>query len=162
MRLKAGALWKCTNRECSSEIAVALGAKMEGAANPRCCCGSVMKRPFARPVVMKITAPADVERIRRMLEQAEEWYVSWNWAQGQYPWLLKVLALPHITPCRAMRVSRELLFTSVVAFLGAGTYLIHGALARPLAAESASVIAGAVFCALALVGIYFLWKPAGR
>jgi hypothetical protein len=70
MRLNAGARWKCTNRECGSEIVVALGAKIEGFANLRCCCGSVMKQPYARPVLKTITDPADIERLLGKQEQA--------------------------------------------------------------------------------------------
>lgn len=72
MRLGPGGHWKCTNPECGAEIIVALAAKIEGSANPRCCCGSVMKRPYQRPTLTKITEPAEIDRIRRQLESSNE------------------------------------------------------------------------------------------
>jgi hypothetical protein len=72
MRLRLGARWKCTNPECGAEIIVALAAKIEGSANPRCCCGSVMKRPYRRPTLTKITEAAEIDGIRRHLESSNE------------------------------------------------------------------------------------------
>lgn len=72
MRLGSGGHWKCTNPECGAEIIVALAAKIEGSANPRCCCGSVMKRPYHRPTLTKIMEPAEIDRIRRQLEASND------------------------------------------------------------------------------------------
>ena len=72
MRLTPGGHWKCTNPECGAEIIVALAAKIEGSANPRCCCGSDMKKHYQRPALTKITEPAEIDRTRRKLESSKE------------------------------------------------------------------------------------------
>ena len=68
MRLREGARWICTNAECHAEFIVSLSAKMEGASNPRCCCGSSLKQPYLRPMLTTIRKPEEVGRLRRLLE----------------------------------------------------------------------------------------------
>ena len=46
-----------------------LSAKMEGASNPRCCCGSLMKRPYLQPILTTIRRPEELGRLRRLMEQ---------------------------------------------------------------------------------------------
>ncbi len=69
MRLREGACWICTNAECRAEFVVSLSAKMEGASNPRCCCGSLMKQPYLQPILTTIREPEELGRLRRLLEQ---------------------------------------------------------------------------------------------
>ena len=71
MRLRKGARWICTNAECRAEFIVSLSAKMEGASNPRCCCGSPMKQPYLQPVLTTIRGPEELDRLRRLIEQSE-------------------------------------------------------------------------------------------
>ena len=72
MRLGPGGRWKCINPECGAEIFVVLAAKIEGSVNPRCCCGSAMKRSYQRPTLTNITDAAEIARIRRQLDSSNE------------------------------------------------------------------------------------------
>lgn len=69
MRLREGARWICTNAECRAELIVSLSATMEGASNPRCCCGSRMKQRYLQPILTTIRKPEELGRFRRLMEQ---------------------------------------------------------------------------------------------
>jgi hypothetical protein len=69
MRLREGARWICTNAECRGEFVVSVSAKMEGASNPRCCCGSLMKQPYLQPILTTIRESEELGRHRHLLEQ---------------------------------------------------------------------------------------------
>jgi len=64
MRLRDGERWRCTNRECRSEILVTKTGDMEGRTTPRCCCGGEMKKPYEAPRITKIERPDYLERVR--------------------------------------------------------------------------------------------------
>jgi len=49
MVLHSGERWLCSNRNCGCTIVVESGSAQDGT-NPRCSCGSVMKREFKPPV----------------------------------------------------------------------------------------------------------------
>jgi len=49
MILIAGQTYRCQNSACRAEIQVTKSS-VEGASNPRCCCGSEMKKPYVKPV----------------------------------------------------------------------------------------------------------------
>lgn len=49
MAIRKGERWHCQNQECQGEILVIVSSEVEGAANPRCSCGSIMKKPYVRP-----------------------------------------------------------------------------------------------------------------
>ncbi len=47
MRIQKGERWRCLNDACSGEIVVLASSQLEGE-NPRCACGSVMKKPYSK------------------------------------------------------------------------------------------------------------------
>ena len=49
MVMKIGERWHCTNSACGCSILVETTGNTEGK-NPRCTCGSVMKKQYAPPV----------------------------------------------------------------------------------------------------------------
>jgi hypothetical protein len=55
-----GPVYRCQNRDCRCEIKV-IRRSIEANANPRCCCGSEMKKPYSEPVLR--TLNSDVENL---------------------------------------------------------------------------------------------------
>lgn len=49
MVMKIGERWHCTNAACRCTVTVETGGEIEGQ-NPRCACGSIMKKGYASPV----------------------------------------------------------------------------------------------------------------
>jgi len=49
MRMNSGERWQCVNPACQCTVLVEISSEAEGG-NPRCTCGSVMKKPYAPPV----------------------------------------------------------------------------------------------------------------
>jgi hypothetical protein len=49
MILRKGQIYRCQNPECRAEIEVVKDS-IEAVSNPLCCCGSEMKKAYARPV----------------------------------------------------------------------------------------------------------------
>ncbi len=49
MVMKSGERWHCTNPTCRCAVLVENTGEMEGQ-NPRCACGSVMKKLYSPPV----------------------------------------------------------------------------------------------------------------
>jgi hypothetical protein len=51
MTMRSGQLWECQNRACRCEILVVAPSEAKNGRNPRCCCGSPMKKsnPKIRP-----------------------------------------------------------------------------------------------------------------
>jgi hypothetical protein len=50
-----GQQYVCQNRGCGCEIVVRKPS-IEGDANPKCCCGVEMKKPYSPPTVRKLDA----------------------------------------------------------------------------------------------------------
>jgi predicted nucleic acid-binding Zn ribbon protein len=50
MRMTEGHIYRCQNLHCGSEIKV-VKKSIEANANPRCCCGSQMKKLYAKPML---------------------------------------------------------------------------------------------------------------
>lgn len=48
--MRKGQRFRCQNPGCRAEIEV-IKDSMEGASNPRCCCGTVMKKLYSKPVL---------------------------------------------------------------------------------------------------------------
>lgn len=48
MVMRSGEQWRCTNPACHCEVVVQSTSEVEGA-NPRCVCGSPMKKAYSRP-----------------------------------------------------------------------------------------------------------------
>lgn len=62
MVMKSGENWHCVNPLCGCVVVVEAGGKIEGH-NPRCACGSVMKKDYSPPVFhyldfLKLPSPA--------------------------------------------------------------------------------------------------------
>jgi hypothetical protein len=53
-----GQMYRCQNRDCGCEVTV-IKPSIESNANPRCCCGSEMKKPYSKAVLR--TLNSDVE-----------------------------------------------------------------------------------------------------
>jgi hypothetical protein len=51
MRLEKGQRWLCESRYCGCEIQVVASSEVEEGMNPRCSCGSVMKKLHVAPQV---------------------------------------------------------------------------------------------------------------
>ena len=51
MRLQKGQRWQCESRYCGSEFQVLAPSEVECGINPRCSCGSMMKRISVAPHV---------------------------------------------------------------------------------------------------------------
>jgi hypothetical protein len=49
MVMKSGERWHCINPACGCVVLVESNGEVEGA-NPRCTCGSVMKKDYSPPV----------------------------------------------------------------------------------------------------------------
>jgi hypothetical protein len=49
MLMKSGEHWHCSNPACRCAILVETSGELEGQ-NPRCACGSVMKKNYSPPV----------------------------------------------------------------------------------------------------------------
>jgi hypothetical protein len=49
MVMKSGERWHCVNPACSCAVVVEANGEIEGQ-NPRCTCGSVMKKDYSPPV----------------------------------------------------------------------------------------------------------------
>lgn len=58
MRMKKGELWRCTDPVCAAEIVVVQSGSNEGFQNPRCACGSELKRLYEKPIVRQAKGSA--------------------------------------------------------------------------------------------------------
>ncbi len=63
MEIREGERWRCQNPVCQSEILVTASSKGVNGKNPRCSCGSLMKKPYVRPE-MKIVPSTEETRYR--------------------------------------------------------------------------------------------------
>lgn len=50
MVMKSGERWHCMNPACQCSVLVETTGEMEGC-NPRCACGSIMKKEYSPPVL---------------------------------------------------------------------------------------------------------------
>jgi hypothetical protein len=55
MSMTVGQRYCCQNLECGCEIVVSKSST-EADANPRCCCGAKMKKPYSPPAVRTLDA----------------------------------------------------------------------------------------------------------
>lgn len=67
MMMMKGQVYRCMNRSCNCEVVVSRGSDIEGNSNPRCCCGSEMKKPFSIPVLHEFTG-THADRVRALFE----------------------------------------------------------------------------------------------
>jgi hypothetical protein len=59
-----GQVYRCQNRDCACEIRVLRGS-IEAAANPRCCCGTEMKKPYRKPMLRTLNSEMEVLTMAR-------------------------------------------------------------------------------------------------
>ena len=64
MAIRKGERWRCQNRACESEILVLASSEVQGAANPQCSCGGIMKKRYFPPELK--TNPAGREARQRL------------------------------------------------------------------------------------------------
>ena len=48
MAMRTGQLWECRNGECGCEILVVAKSGVKSRVEPRCCCGSTLKKSYVR------------------------------------------------------------------------------------------------------------------
>lgn len=48
MTMRTGQLWECRNGACGCEILVVAKSGVKSRIEPRCCCGSMMQKSYAR------------------------------------------------------------------------------------------------------------------
>jgi hypothetical protein len=82
MRFKEGHIWRCLNDACGARIVVTRGAKFESGANPRCCCGSIMKMPYSQPRLQSTANPQEVRRLFQQLAGGTALTVGFNETPG--------------------------------------------------------------------------------
>jgi hypothetical protein len=68
--IQKGERWLCQNNACGSEILVVESSILRNDENPRCSCGSIMKKPYVRPEVSAFQARK--ETVDRSGEMASE------------------------------------------------------------------------------------------
>jgi hypothetical protein len=68
--IQKGERWLCQNNACGSEILVVESSRLRNDENPRCACGSIMKKPYVSPEVSVFNAPT--EAVERSAEMASE------------------------------------------------------------------------------------------
>jgi hypothetical protein len=54
MTMTEGQVYRCQNRKCGSEVKV-LRPSIQARANPRCCCGAEMKKPYRKPALRTVS-----------------------------------------------------------------------------------------------------------
>lgn len=54
-----GQKWHCINPMCSAELVITESSQLIDADNPRCGCGTVMKRAYERPTVRRVEPALD-------------------------------------------------------------------------------------------------------
>jgi hypothetical protein len=64
MAMTEGQIYRCQNRTCSCEIKV-LRTSLLALANPRCCCGAEMKKPYRKPALRILDSDIEVVSFSR-------------------------------------------------------------------------------------------------
>ena len=64
MQVRKGERWRCINRNCNFEILVMETSDLDGQSNPRCVCGSVMKKPYSAPQLKCFDASSEPQLFR--------------------------------------------------------------------------------------------------
>jgi hypothetical protein len=64
MAMIEGQVYRCQNRNCACEIKV-LRPSCDARANPRCCCGEEMKKPYRKPAVRALSSDLEMLTMAR-------------------------------------------------------------------------------------------------
>lgn len=59
MVMTEGQVFRCQNRDCNCEIRV-LRTSINASANPRCCCGAEMKKPYRKPAFRSLSSDLEL------------------------------------------------------------------------------------------------------
>jgi hypothetical protein len=59
MAMTEGQVYRCQNKTCSCEVKV-LRSSVHARANPRCCCGKEMKKPYRKPAWRIVSSEMEV------------------------------------------------------------------------------------------------------
>jgi hypothetical protein len=59
MAMNESQIYRCQNRSCSCEVRV-LRTSIQARANPRCCCGAEMKKPYRKPAWRTLSSDTEV------------------------------------------------------------------------------------------------------
>jgi len=62
VELRKGERWRCQNRICQAEILVLASSESSDGTNPRCSCGQIMRKPYARPEISTTTVTRELEQ----------------------------------------------------------------------------------------------------
>jgi hypothetical protein len=57
--MRTGQKWRCVNPGCRAEMVIIESSQLVGAGQPRCGCGTVMKRAYEKPTARRIVLGAD-------------------------------------------------------------------------------------------------------
>jgi hypothetical protein len=68
VKLQKGERWRCQNRACASEILILQPSQLESGSNPRCSCGSAMKKPYTPPKCKTYEVSAPVESLLKTMQ----------------------------------------------------------------------------------------------
>lgn len=63
MTMQKGDRWICSNPICRSEFVVDVGGGLGEGTNPKCGCGSIMKKAYAPPALSKVEDPEEAKRL---------------------------------------------------------------------------------------------------
>jgi hypothetical protein len=58
-----GQVYRCQNRACEAEFVVTRASSLKTNANPTCCCGAKMKKPYSPPVLRTLNSDEGVSCI---------------------------------------------------------------------------------------------------
>jgi hypothetical protein len=58
-----GQVFRCQNRDCGCEVRV-LRTSINARANPRCCCGAEMKKPYRKPAFRPLHSGLELANAR--------------------------------------------------------------------------------------------------
>jgi hypothetical protein len=58
--------WRCPSSFCKGEILVTSSSEVEGGTNPRCSCGSLMKKTYVSPALKSYPATEETRLLVRL------------------------------------------------------------------------------------------------
>jgi hypothetical protein len=69
--LQAGDRWVCKNTACRAEVSVLKSSELDAGTNPKCSCGSAMKKSYSKPVLRPLS-PEEAEGLFPKTEKSGE------------------------------------------------------------------------------------------
>ena len=71
MAIRKEERWRCPSPLCNSEILVTSSSEVEGGTNPRCSCGSLMKKIYVSPALKSYPA---TEKAKLLVNLPDSWH----------------------------------------------------------------------------------------